>query len=204
MRHAISRVFFISPVLRLLGDVHGKVAQGDLYVQDSRHSVGHQEVASPRPGALPSKRNERKQATVTNVKGGGRQENGGARLAAFRPMRRPRCEASRRRMHRVVGIGAGVRAGSSLEIPCKIGQKHARPPARTPWQLASSRPTVGVRRFSGQLLPEATLCPNGGWQGWAWTRTACSHGTNVRHGSVPIPSRPGEYTSVPTLRGRGG
>lgn len=44
-----------SPVLGLLGNVHGKVAQGDLHVQDSRHGVGHHEVGGPRPGALPSK-----------------------------------------------------------------------------------------------------------------------------------------------------
>lgn len=41
-----------SPILGLLGDVHREVAQGDLNVQDSRHGMGHQEVASPRPGSL--------------------------------------------------------------------------------------------------------------------------------------------------------
>lgn len=53
-----------SPVLRLLGDVHRKVAQGDLHVQDPRHGVRHQEVARPRPGPLESKKSAKKPVKI--------------------------------------------------------------------------------------------------------------------------------------------
>jgi len=61
-----------SPVLGLLGNVHGKVTEGDLHVQDSRHGVGYQEIADPRPGALPRVAVERKDVPETDVKEGGR------------------------------------------------------------------------------------------------------------------------------------
>lgn len=91
------------PVLRLLGDVHREMAQGDLHVQDARHSVGHQEIASPRPGTLRQKETN----GVTHAQGGtvDKTESGddGQRKQCQR-QRRPWSRFTRTTSGRVCGV----------------------------------------------------------------------------------------------------